>query len=148
MGSRKQSYIACVTGQLGSERIIRAASCIADDAGAAMTVLSVLTGTADSDEIDALEYLHDITRDLGAEMTVLYSENPVLAACEYIKRRKITHVVTGMPDGSENGFIELLRAVLPKVKILMIPTEDQTDILDDSNEEFYCTAISHCCGKV
>lgn len=120
MSNRKQVCIACVTGQYNCERIINAAACIAQDAGASLEIVSVLCGSCTEDELGALEYLNSISRTVGAQMTILYNDNPVFAVTEYVKRIKATYVITGMPD-KDNKFISLLSAVLPKVRIISIP---------------------------
>ena len=130
MSHRKQVCIACVTGQYNCERIINAAACIAEDAGALLEIVSVLDGYCTESELDALEYLHSIARTVGAQMTILYNENPVLAVTEYVKRVKADYVITGTP-GKENKFISLLAAVLPKVKIISIPEATSADEYND-----------------
>jgi|GEM_PF-1702163 len=122
--SKKHSYLACVSLRYDSDYIIRTAGCIADDdSNARLSVISILTDTPASDELEAMEHLRDISRQNGATMTILYNQSPVLAAVEHIKRHKITHVIAGMPSSgeSEGDFVSLLRAVLPKVSIILIP---------------------------
>lgn len=122
--SRKRSYLACVSLRYDSDYIIRTAGCIAeDDSNSRLSVISVLPGTPSADQLEAMEHLRDIAHDADAPMTILYNESPVLATVDHIRRHKITHVIAGMPSSgeSEGDFITLLRAVLPKVTILLIP---------------------------
>lgn len=122
--SRKHSYLACVSLRYDSDYIIRTAGCIAeDDARSRLSVISVLPDALSIDQLEAMEHLRDISRRSGASMTILYNRSPVLAAVEHIKRHKITHVIAGMPSSgeSEGDFVTLLRAVLPKVSIILIP---------------------------
>ena len=60
-------------------------------------------------------------------MVVLFSENPALAAIDYIKKYKVTHVIAGSPStaGSDGGkFLSLLRDVYPKkLKLVLIPEQ-------------------------
>lgn len=123
--SKKRSYLACVSVRFESDYVIKTARCIAeDDARARLSVASVVTSIPTTEQLEALEHLHTIARESGASMTVLYNDkNPVLAVVDYIKRQKITHVIAGMPKSgeSEGDFITLLRSVLPKVDIILIP---------------------------
>ncbi|MBP3415400.1 MAG: hypothetical protein J6L81_09425 [Clostridia bacterium] len=141
--SRKQVYIACVTGQYNCERIIAAASCIAQDAGASLEIVSVLNGCSSEESLEALEYLHGIAKAAGARMTILYNDNPVLAVTEYIKHIKAPIVITGVPgaDTKNNGFISLLSSILPKVKIISIP-ESVTD--NDYDTSDLIKAAANC----
>ena len=122
--SRKNSYLACVSLRYDSDYIIRTAGCIAeDDSRARMSVISILPDMPDSGQLEAMEHLRDISRQCGAPMTILCNQSPVLATVDYIRRHKITHVIAGMPSSgeSEGDFVSLLRAVMPKVSIILIP---------------------------
>ncbi len=122
--SRKRSYLACVSLRYDSEYIIRTAGCIAeDDARSRLSVVSVLTDPPSAEQLEAMEFLRETSRESGANMTILYNQSPVLAAVDHIKRHKITHVIAGMPSSgeSEGDFVSLLRAVLPKVSVILIP---------------------------
>jgi len=122
--SRKHSYLACVSLRYDSEYIIRTAGCIAeDDSNSRLSVISVLTDTPDASQLEAMEHLREISRENDASMTILYNPTPAHAAVDHIRRHKITHVIAGMPSSgeSEGDFVTLLRAVLPKVSIILIP---------------------------
>ena len=122
--SKKRSYLACVSLRFDSDYIIRTAGCIAeDDCGSRMSVVSVLPSPPADQQLEAMEHLRDISRQCGAPMTILYNQSPVLAVVDHIRRNKITHVIAGMPSSgeSEGDFVTLLRAVLPKVSIILIP---------------------------
>lgn len=123
MGRKKSSYIACVTGQYGAERIIRSAYALAQDTESPLYVLSVLPSSASVQSLEAMEYLNHCAKQVGAEMTVLYSDSPVHAALEYIEYKRISCVVTGSPGDDSNGFISLISSVLPKVKLVVLPPE-------------------------
>ena len=122
--SKKQAYIACVSAKYGSERVINAAECIANDANASLEIVSVLSDCADNKQLETVEYLHSIARRAGAQMTILYGDNPALIVADYIKRNRITHVIAGASseqNSDNNDFVSLVKAVLPKVKVLIIP---------------------------
>ena len=122
--SRKNSYLACVSLRYDSDYIIRTAGCIAeDDSRSRLSVISVLPEMPDSIQLEAMEHLRDTARRCDAPMTILCNQSPVLAAVDHIRRYKITHVIAGMPSSgeSEGDFVSLLRAVMPKVSIILIP---------------------------
>ncbi len=119
--SKKRSYLACVTLRYESDYIIRTAGCIAeDDANSRLSVISVLPDSPDLQQLEVMEHLRDTARNTDAPMTILYNQNPVHATVDHIRRHKITHVIAGMPE-DEGDFISLLRSVLPKVNIILIP---------------------------
>lgn len=127
--SKKQAFIACVSAKHGSERVIRAAKCIAEDANAGLEIVTVLKSCNDREQMETVEYLHEKARSAGAQMTVLYSENPALAVAEYIKRRRITDVIAGTAseqNSDPSNFVSLVRAVMPKVRVILIPPLPQT----------------------
>lgn len=122
--SKKRSYLACVSLRYDSDYIIRTAGCIAeDDSNSRLSVISILPCSPNQRHLETMEYLHDVAKETDAPMTIIYNESPVHAAVDHIKRHKITHVIAGMPSSgeSEGDFVTLLRAVLPKVSIILIP---------------------------
>ncbi len=122
--SRRNSYLACVSLRYDSDYIIRTAGCIAeDDARSRLSVISILPELPDSGQLEAMEHLRDTSCQCDAPMTILCNQSPVFATVDYIRRHKITHVIAGMPSSgeSEGDFVSLLRAVMPKVSIILIP---------------------------
>jgi len=118
--SKKPRFVACVSSRMHSEHIIKAAKCMADEVGASLSVVSVFSpGGADP---EMLEHLKHISHSLDAELTILYSEKPVLAVVDYVNHCRATDVVVGQPSRTQSSdFVPLLRAVLPKVKVTVIP---------------------------
>lgn len=129
--AKHKSYLACVTGQKSGERIIRVAGSIAAE-GFAAAVVSVMNQKPGEAEIEALDFLHGVAREVGLEMTVLTSGNPALSVAEFIARKKITHVITGTPKPPKGGFVDLVRSVQPKVRIITIPEVNAAE--EDSDE--------------
>ena len=124
--AKSKSYLACVTGQKSSERIIRVAGSIAAE-GEDAAVLSVLSHNPTEKELEAIEFLHGIAREEGLTLTVLNNNNPVLAVVDFIGHKKTTHVITGIPNPPHGGFTDIVRSVLPKVRIITIPEVDTED---------------------
>jgi K+-sensing histidine kinase KdpD len=120
MSKRQASILACVTNQQSSGRIIERAAKAAAASGAKLQILSIQSlplGFIKGKDFETLEYLYGISKQFNAEMTVICSKNPALTAIEYIKRKHITNIITGKPTSNERGFVSVIAAVLPKVKI-------------------------------
>lgn len=129
MGKTK-TFVACVTGQYSCDRLIRASKAISDNQKAKLTVVSVVNSAdAGSDkypeQMNALDYLNSVCRELDVEFTVLYSENCVLTAAKYIKDKRASQVFTGVPDRNSSSFINLIASVLPKVEVTVLAQESQ-----------------------
>jgi K+-sensing histidine kinase KdpD len=127
---RSKIFIACVTCQQSCGRIIRAAKAIAENCGAKLEVLSVLseTGLVNSEydeNLAVFDYLHGVCGEVGADMTILYSESPSGAVLKYIKKKSARHslegIIAGEPEIKETGFIEELSEKFPQSKIIVIP---------------------------
>lgn len=129
--SRKRPYIACVSAKYGSERVIRAAGCIAEDAGVPLEVVTVLSGEVTIEKLETAQYLYEIACEAGAQMTILHNDHPALAVADYVRRSRVTHLIAGTATNAhgKNDFVSLVKAVLPKVNVLLIPpvSTEQTD---------------------
>ena len=88
--------VVCVTDQRRCDRIIRAGKMLSDLSGSQLTVISVVDPGRRSDP-DSMEYLFSISRENGAEMVLLYSEDVAKAIIKYIKSNKVATMLTGIP---------------------------------------------------
>jgi K+-sensing histidine kinase KdpD len=118
--------MVCVTRQKTCERLIRIGKKLTNGVGQ-MTVVHV-TKAGDNvlgnpDEGEALEYLFQVSKKAGAEMTVLRSDNILNTLLDYAKKNKITEIVMGeSPEpGSKNSLIHNMEQMLPGVKFNVIP---------------------------
>lgn len=70
---------------------------------------------------DALEYLFDITKELGAELVVKRSKNVIKSLVKFAKEKEITHIVIGTsPEkGKGNKFSDKLKKKLPNIEFIM-----------------------------
>ena len=142
MSCKRKLYLACVTGQKSGARIIRAAGKILAEGEADASVLSILPKPPSASELEAINYLYSVSSEAGLDMTVLTGEHPVFATVEYIKKHHVTHVLTGIPDSGKGGFIDLLSAVLPKVKIITVPQESPMHRNDEDRRGAYLNETS------
>lgn len=74
---------------------------------------------------DEMEYLYQVTKDAGAEMTIFFQDDAPVIAAGFAKQVGAKHIVTGMPDGRANGFVQTIHYLIPKVPISMV-AEDST----------------------
>ena len=125
-GKSKPSVLVCVTGQRDCDRLIRVGKQMAEESGACLQVLCVQP-TANGFHVGGqeIEYLYQTTREAGAEMTIYFHDDAALIAAGFVKQGNAHRVVTGMPDGRANGFVETIHQLVPKVTISMV-SKDET----------------------
>jgi len=116
--------MVCITVQKNCERLIREGSSIAGGAGLRVVHVARLGAAllgADSDG-EALEYLYRISREYGAEMDMLRSENIVETIVDFARRHGVECIVLGSPGAkSSRDFAGVLRARLPSMSIVVVP---------------------------
>ncbi len=125
MKETKSSVLACVTSQYDCDRIIKTAKEIADDCGYELRVLSILKPTSNYTAVsDQIEYLYLVSKESGADMTVLFHDNASSAAAEFVKENNVRRVVTGMHDGGNESFLVMFNKLAPKVPITMVAKDN------------------------
>ena len=125
MNSTKSSVLACVTSQYDCDRIIKTARQIADDCECELRVLSVLTPTQNYANIsDKIEYLYFVSKQVGADMTILFNTDAAKATAEFAKENNAERIVTGMHDGGDDSFLVKFNQIAPDVSITMVDTDD------------------------
>jgi K+-sensing histidine kinase KdpD len=123
---KKPSVLACVTGQYDCDRIISAGYEIANEQGYELHVLCVHTPMSNASLLsDEIEYLYQTSKRLGADMTIAFNHNAPKTAADFVKKINAKCIVTGMPDGSPNGFIDTLQSLSPKSNITMVTKEGE-----------------------
>jgi len=118
----KQIVTACVTNFKNCETIISEAKKIADSEGCKLYVLNIQkSGEITKEQCSSAEYLFQLCKRYDAQMTIKYTASmPAFAAIEFIKKHKTYHLVTGIPSDGNNGFLNIVSSILPKVKISMV----------------------------
>ena len=128
---RRESVLACVTLQCGLERIIDTAKKIADDTDCELRVLSVLRPTNDYTKIsNQLEYLDLVSKQAGADMTVVFSDDPAKIAADFAKKNNVSRIVTGMHDGGEKSFLVKFNELSPLTPITMLAKDNMIYSMD------------------
>lgn len=124
--STQSGVLVCVTDQFSCERLIVAGRKIADNLGLPLEVLSIQPeqGPAEKRGLE-LEYLFEKACENNAEMTIYYHNDAALMAAGHIRKYHVRHIVTGMPDGTGYGFMELLHQLCPDLPLTMVTHDNQ-----------------------
>lgn len=128
---KRSSVLACVTSQYDCDRIIATAKRIADESNCDLRVLSILKPTTDYANIsDEIEYLYLVSKESGADMTVLFNDNPPKAAAEFVKENDVKRLVSGMHDGGSESFLVKFNELCPLVPITMVAKDNMIYSMD------------------
>lgn len=126
MPKKKSSVLVCVTGQYDCDRLINAGFEKAVDLGTELRVLCVHTPVSNCSLLsDEIEYLYQTAKKLGADMTIAFNNNAPQTAADFAKKINAKIIVTGIPDGRPNGFVDTLHELLPKSNITMVTKEGE-----------------------
>lgn len=121
----QNKVMVCVTQQKTCERLIKKGSELAKDIEGSLYVIHVVN---EKDKLlynlsdgDALEYLFDITKELGADLVVKRSKNVINTLVEFASENEITHIVIGNSTDKSKGkkFSDKLFKKLPDKQIIM-----------------------------
>ena len=88
--------LICVTDQMRCDRIIRAGRLLANLMTTPLSVISIASTQIPQDP-NSIEHLFNVSKQSGADMSVIYSDDPAKAIIKYIKENKISNVLTGQP---------------------------------------------------
>ena len=125
----KRKIMVCITRQKTCERLIRMGKEIADHSKGELSVVHVAKiGTNFLDnphEGEALEYLFQISKHAGADLTVLRSDNVVNTLVKFAKENNISVLIVGESPSiqNKNNIIHQLRRRLPNVEIIVSSPE-------------------------
>lgn len=126
MSQSVSNILVCVTQQKTCERLIKKALEFSNDKDSIFIIHVAKNNWSflDNDkEGEALEYLFGIAKSIGANLTVLRSDNIVETIVEYAHDNKIDLLVLGDSKGdhSENYFYKSLKSSLDSVEIHVVP---------------------------
>jgi K+-sensing histidine kinase KdpD len=120
--------MVCVTRQKTCERLIKVGQRLVNGTGGKLTVIHAtkvgVNVLGNPDEGEALDYLFQVSKQAGADMTVLRSDNILNTLLEYAKKNNITEIVMGeSPEpGSDNSIIHNMEFLLPGIKFNVVPS--------------------------
>lgn len=114
-----RNVLVCVTQQKTCEKLIRQGVELSKDQPGNLYVLHVVNENEklldNFSDGDALEYLFEITKSVGAELTVKRSKDVIKTVIDYIEEMNITHIVLGNSRSNDpaNNFVTKLQKKLP-----------------------------------
>lgn len=124
-----KNILVCVTQQKTCERLIRKAAMLRDELKSNLFVIHVIKSDwnflGNEKEGEALEYLFSISKSVGADLSVLKSDNIVDTIVEFVIKNDINCIIMGEPTNNlkENNFYYELKNLLKNVEIQVIPPE-------------------------
>lgn len=101
--------VVCVTNQFQCERLIRAGRLIADLSKTTLLVVNVSNPDLSENDARALEYLFQVAKEHGAEISVFYSDEPMKQLTKFIKETRAVNVVTGIAAQENSPLPDLWR---------------------------------------
>lgn len=122
-----KNILVCVTQQKTCERLIKKAAEYKSGDTTDLFVIHVAKNAwnfLDSvREGEALDYLFGISKSVGANLTVLKSDDIVDTIAEFARENKIDFIIMGEPTGDhfENNFYLALTHMLKNVEIMVVP---------------------------
>ena len=120
-----------MTDQHECDRIIKTAEQIALSEGCDLRVLTILKPMTDYTVISGeIEYLNLVSRESGADMTVLFHDNAPKICAQFTKQNNVQRIVTGMHDGGKESFLVMFNRYAPEVSITMVSEENVTFSMD------------------
>jgi len=121
-----KNVLVCVTQQKTCQRLIEhGVELYKDDDASNLYVIHVVN---ENDKLlynlsdgDALEYLFEITKDVGANLIVKRSKDVIKAIVDFAVENEITHVVLGNSKTSDsaNNFAMKLQKKLPNREFVL-----------------------------
>jgi K+-sensing histidine kinase KdpD len=125
-----KKILVCVTQQKTCERLIKKAAKLKDSPEDELFVIHVAKNEwnflDNIKEGEALEYLFDISKTVGANLTVLRSDSIVKTISDFVHDNRINYVILGESpnDHKENKFAEELKSQTKNVEIIVIPQQE------------------------
>ncbi|MCX7843095.1 MAG: universal stress protein UspA [Clostridia bacterium] len=124
------NILVCVTQQKTCERLIRRAANIKNQSKGSLFVIHVAKNDwnflDNAKEGEALEYLFGISKSVGANLSVLKSDDIVGTIAGFARENNINCIIMGesLNDHAENHFYIELKRQLSNVEIQVIPPEE------------------------
>lgn len=122
-----KNIMVCVTQQKTCERLIKGGHNEMEE-GDNLFIINVVSENDNflynSNDGEALEYLFEVSKKAGAELTVIRAKNVIKAISDFAIKNDITHIIMGSSphnDDVENNNIQLvLKRKLPNAKFIII----------------------------
>lgn len=127
----KNNVLICVTAQESSKALVAAGKAIAQKHSASVEVVSVLPMEYNENSTNPkiIESLYGFAKSAGAEMSVYFSDDPILTVAAHIGKTKPQSLVVGFPGENSNDFVSMIHLLLPDLPISMVDGEKVYNIL-------------------
>ena len=116
---KDENIMVCVTKQLTCERLIHYGRRLKDKLNSQLHIIHVVgegsNFLGNTKESEALEYLFNISKKAGADLTVLRSKDVENTLIDFVEKNEITHIVLG-ENNNENNDNDIISQL--KVKLI------------------------------
>ncbi len=114
--------LVCVTDQESCSRLIRTGRRLANLLGSPLKVITVRPkGSENWFASDELEYLYQVSKELGAEMIIRFHNDASQCVADYIAQQPIQSIVVGEPpEPGHSLFISNLESRHPQLPLLTV----------------------------
>ncbi len=124
-----KNVMVCVTQQRNCDRLIQYGHSILDDDRGDLFIIHVahyqFKFLGNSQEGEALEYLYEKAMSVGAQLTVVRSNNVLDTLVGLVEKYRITHVVLGEPGvveaQTDNLLTQFEEKIQGRAKLLVVP---------------------------
>ncbi|WDV44647.1 universal stress protein UspA [Clostridiaceae bacterium M8S5] len=125
---RIQNVMVCVTQQKTCERLILSGHKLIKNEKDKLYIIHVVNEKDkfldNSSDGEALEYLFRVSKDAGAELTVIRSKDVIKAMSDFAIKKEITDIVMGISpdteDLQEHPIAFKLKKILPSLEFIII----------------------------
>ncbi|QUH25781.1 universal stress protein [Serpentinicella alkaliphila] len=124
----ENNIMVCVTQQRTCERLIKAGLELSSENSKLYVVHVAPKGLnilGNSEEGEALDYLFDISKNVGADMTVIRSSETSKSIIDFCKKNDVNIIVFGESRENVKGnniIVDVSKKLCNKVEIKVIPT--------------------------
>lgn len=121
---KNHRIMICVTRQRTCERLIQKGKDLVSRIGGELFVVHAIKPgenyLGNPNEGEALEYLFQVSKEVGAEMNVLRSKNVIKTLVNFAKEQQITTMILGpAPEAEPNNIITELQHLLPSIQFIV-----------------------------
>ena len=120
--NKDRIVLVCGTAQKSSENLVRAGKILSDKFNARLEVVTVLPVGDSENNIDpeVIEMLYQSAQNHGGDMSVYFSDDPIITVSAHIAKKKPLTIVVGFPGANSNNFISTIHLLLPDIPISMV----------------------------
>jgi len=120
----RNNIMVCVTMQLTCKRLIEKGKQLQNDFGGKLFVVHIAKDgdnfLGNPSEGEAIDYLYNVSKDAGAQMAVLRSQNVTGTISSFAKENNIGMLVLGSPKDDDTTFIDSVKKKMKKAVVEVI----------------------------